>query len=63
MNYPKSIHFHMLERGDILIAYNAYPGWTPLCMTAAGIVVEMGGTLNHCAIVAREFGIPAIFRY
>ena len=52
--------FNNLKKGDILIAHNTDPGWTPLFITAAGVVVEMGGILNHCAIVAREFGIPAI---
>lgn len=52
--------FHKLKPEDILIAYNTDPGWTPLFSTARGVIVEMGGILNHCAIVAREYGIPAI---
>jgi rifampicin phosphotransferase len=52
--------FHLLKPGEILVAFNTDPGWTPLFMSAAGIIVEMGGILNHCAIVAREYGIPAI---
>ena len=52
--------FDKLKKGEILIAYNTDPGWTPLFVTAAGVAVEMGGILNHCAIVAREYGIPAV---
>jgi rifampicin phosphotransferase len=52
--------FHLLKPGEILVAFNTDPGWTPLFMSAAGVIVEMGGILNHCAIVAREYGIPAI---
>ena len=49
-----------LEQGDILIAPSTDPGWTPLFLRASGIVMETGGYLSHGAIVAREFGIPAI---
>jgi pyruvate,water dikinase len=52
--------FHKVRNGDILVAYNTDPGWTPLFLKVAGVVVEMGGVLNHCAIVAREYGIPAV---
>jgi rifampicin phosphotransferase len=52
--------FHLLQPGEILVASNTDPGWTPLFMSAAGVIVEMGGILNHCAIVAREYGIPAV---
>jgi rifampicin phosphotransferase len=50
----------LLKPGEILVAFNTDPGWTPLFMSAAGVIVEMGGILNHCAIVAREYGIPAV---
>ena len=46
--------------GEILIAPCTDPGWTPLLLRAAGIVVETGGFLSHGSIVAREFGIPAV---
>ncbi|MEJ5357815.1 MAG: PEP-utilizing enzyme [Desulfobacterales bacterium] len=49
-----------LRRGDILIARHTDPGWTPLLGVVAGVVTEEGGLLNHCAIVAREPGIPAV---
>lgn len=49
-----------LKRGDILVAPSTDPGWTPLFLRAAGIVMETGGYLSHGAIVAREYGIPAV---
>ncbi|HEY7675951.1 MAG TPA: PEP/pyruvate-binding domain-containing protein [Candidatus Methylomirabilis sp.] len=51
---------YRLERGEILIAPSTDPGWTPLFLRAAGVVMEMGGYLSHGAIVAREYGIPAV---
>ncbi len=49
-----------LQQGDILVAPSTDPGWTPLFLRASAIVMETGGYLSHGAIVAREFGIPAI---
>lgn len=49
-----------LQEGGILVAPTTDPGWTPLFLLAQGIVVETGGYLSHGAIVAREFGIPAV---
>jgi pyruvate,water dikinase len=49
-----------LKDGDILVAKNADPGWTPILSMVNGIVLEEGGLLNHCSIVARELGIPSI---
>ena len=49
-----------LGRGEILIAPTTSPPWTPLFITAGGIVTDTGGGLSHCAIVAREYGIPAV---
>lgn len=46
--------------GDILVARATDPAWTPLFLTAGAIVVENGGYLSHGAIIAREFGIPAV---
>ena len=51
---------HRLERGEILIAPSTDPGWTPLFLRAAGVIMEVGGYLSHGAIVAREYGIPAV---
>jgi rifampicin phosphotransferase len=49
-----------LQAGDILVAPSTDPGWTPLFLLAAGLVMETGGYLSHGAIVAREYGIPAV---
>ncbi|GHO97684.1 phosphoenolpyruvate synthase [Reticulibacter mediterranei] len=49
-----------LEPGEILVAPSTDPGWTPLFFTASGLVMEMGGSMSHGAIVAREYGIPAV---
>ena len=49
-----------LADGDILVCPSTDPGWTPLFLRAGGLVVERGGVLSHGAIVAREFGIPAV---
>ncbi|SCX88061.1 PEP/pyruvate-binding domain-containing protein [Nitrosospira sp. Nsp13] len=51
---------YRLQPGDILVAPSTDPGWTPLFLSAGGLVVETGGYLSHGAIVAREFGIPAV---
>jgi pyruvate,water dikinase len=47
--------------GDVLIAVNAGPLWTPIFPTLAGIVLDSGGPGDHTAITAREFNIPAVF--
>src|SRR3989440_8508792 len=49
-----------LEPGEILVAPSTDPGWTPLFLTAGGLVMEMGGAISHGAVVAREYGIPAV---
>ena len=49
-----------LEPGEILVAPSTDPGWTPLFLTASGLVMEMGGMISHGAVVAREYGIPAV---
>ncbi len=49
-----------LEPGEILVAPSTDPGWTPLFLTASGLVMEMGGAVSHGAVVAREYGIPAV---
>ena len=49
-----------LEPGEILVAPSTDPGWTPLFLTAGGLVMEMGGAKSHGAVVAREYGIPAV---
>ena len=49
-----------IQKGDILIAKNTDPGWTPILSIVGGMVMEEGGLLNHCSIVARELGVPSI---
>ncbi|MEJ2609558.1 MAG: PEP/pyruvate-binding domain-containing protein [Candidatus Thiodiazotropha sp.] len=49
-----------LEHNEILVAPSTDPAWTPLFLKAGGLVMETGGYLSHGAIVAREFGIPAV---
>ena len=49
-----------LEPGEVLVVPSTDPGWTPLFLTAAALVMEMGGPISHGAVVAREYGIPAV---
>ena len=49
-----------LKKGEILITRSTDPGWTPLFMNAGGVVLEVGGALQHGAIIAREYGLPCV---
>ena len=49
-----------LKAGDILVTRSTDPAWTPLFMKASGLVMELGGMLSHGAVVAREYGLPAV---
>ncbi len=49
-----------LEPGDILIAPNTDPAWTPLFVAAGGVVVDVGALNSHAVIVSRELGIPCV---
>jgi pyruvate,water dikinase len=49
-----------IEPGEILVAPHTDPGWTPYFLSAAAIVMDVGGMLSHGTIVAREYGIPAV---
>ena len=49
-----------LREGEVLVVPCADVGWAPLFLVASGVVAELGGTLSHAAIVAREYGVPAV---
>lgn len=51
-----------LNEGEILVLPFMDPGWTPLLLTAGGLVMDSGDILGHGAIAARELGIPAVFQ-
>ena len=49
-----------LESGDILVTAFTDPSWTPVFVTVAGLVTEVGGLMTHGAVIAREYGLPAV---
>jgi phosphohistidine swiveling domain-containing protein len=49
-----------LEPGEILVAPLTDPAWTPLFLTAGGVVVDVGGQISHSIIVSRELGLPCV---
>jgi phosphoenolpyruvate synthase/pyruvate phosphate dikinase len=49
-----------LEPGDILVTAYTDPSWTPLFVAIAGLVTEVGGLMTHGAVIAREYGLPAV---
>ncbi len=49
-----------LEEGDILITTFTDPSWTPLFVSIKGLVTEVGGLMTHGAVIAREYGLPAV---
>ncbi|WP_379127340.1 phosphoenolpyruvate synthase [Paenibacillus sp. sgz500958] len=49
-----------LEEGDILVTSFTDPGWTPLFLSIKGLVTEVGGLMTHGAVIAREYGLPAV---
>jgi len=49
-----------LEEGDILVTSFTDPGWTPLFVSIKGLVTEVGGLMTHGAVIAREYGLPAV---
>lgn len=49
-----------LEEGDILVTVFTDPSWTPLFVSLKGLVTEVGGLMTHGAVIAREYGLPAI---
>ena len=52
--------FGSLRPGEVLVAPYTNPSWTPLFRTAAAVVVDAGAAMSHAAIVAREYGVPAV---
>ena len=46
--------------GEIMVCPGTDPSWTPLFLTAGGLIMEVGGMMTHGAVVAREYGIPAV---
>src|SRR5262249_43588190 len=55
-----SREFGRLLPGEVLVAPFTNPAWTPLFQRAVAVVVDTGGAASHAAIVAREYGIPAV---
>ncbi|MEE9253393.1 MAG: PEP-utilizing enzyme, partial [Pseudomonadales bacterium] len=53
-------HEKPVEKGDVLVAYTTDPGWTPLFANASAVLLEIGGILQHGAVVAREYGKPCV---
>lgn len=49
-----------LEPGDILVTAYTDPSWTPLFVAIGGLVTEVGGVMTHGAVIAREYGLPAV---
>jgi len=52
--------FDKIAPGDVLVTRSTDPGWTPLFGRLAGLIMERGGQLSHGAVVAREYGLPAV---
>jgi rifampicin phosphotransferase len=50
----------VLEEGDILVTTFTDPGWTPLFVSIKGLITEVGGLMTHGAVIAREYGLPAV---
>ncbi len=50
----------IVEEGDILVTKFTDPGWTPLFVSIKGLVTEVGGMMTHGAVIAREYGLPAV---
>ena len=49
-----------LEEGDIVVTSFTDPSWTPLFVSITGLVTEVGGLMTHGAVIAREYGLPAV---
>jgi len=60
VNDPSEVDFSNWPEDAILVAPATDPGWTALFTRSRGVIVERGGVLSHCAILARELGLPSI---
>jgi phosphoenolpyruvate synthase/pyruvate phosphate dikinase len=49
-----------IDQGDVLVTGFIDPSWPPLLVTAAAVVMEIGGSMTHGAVIAREYGLPAV---
>ena len=56
----ESIEDAVMEPGDILVTSFTDPSWTPVFVSLAGLVTEIGGMMNHGAVITREYGLPAV---
>jgi rifampicin phosphotransferase len=52
--------FDKVQRGDVIVAPSSNPSWLPLFTIAGGLLTNTGGVACHAAVVAREFGLPAV---
>jgi len=52
--------FRRIQPGDVIVCPSSNPSWVPVFTIAAGLVTNTGGVLSHAAVVAREFGLPAV---
>ncbi len=52
--------FGKIQAGDIMVTHSTDPGWTPIFGLLGGLIMESGGQLSHGAVVAREYGLPAV---
>ena len=52
--------FEAVRPGDIIVCPSSNPSWVPLFAIAGGLITDTGGVLSHAAVVAREFGLPAV---
>ena len=52
--------FSKVQTGDIMVTRSTDPGWTPIFGLLGGLIMESGGQLSHGAVVAREYGLPAV---
>jgi phosphoenolpyruvate synthase/pyruvate phosphate dikinase len=57
---PLSVRLPAIAPGEVLVAENAGPNWTPLFPILAGLVLDEGSLLQHAATTAREYGLPAV---